>query len=118
MVNGMMRRSFIPTAFAGAAIAIAALGTPADGCQPVTPPATIDDRAVLRGDGMAFVVTLSCVDPKASIGYRLAATKNFAGPWRPYTGPFEAPADRRFIEVRTHRAGHEPAVTGALLGGE
>lgn len=65
-----------------------------------------------------FVVTLSCGDAGVSIGYRLAADKRHAGPWRVYTGPFEAPADRRFIEVRTHRIGHLPRSTGALLGGE
>ncbi|MFM7291652.1 MAG: sulfatase/phosphatase domain-containing protein, partial [Planctomycetia bacterium] len=91
---------------------------PPDGTQPTTPPAEISDNAVQRGDGMAFVVTLSCSDPGASIGYRLAAEKRYAGPWRVYTGPFESPADRRFIEVRTHRIGHRPSTTGALLGGE
>jgi len=28
-----------------------------------TPPAEIDDKAVLRGDSMVFVVSLSCPDP-------------------------------------------------------
>lgn len=91
---------------------------PPDGRQPITPAAEIVDRAVLRGDSMAYVVSLSCSDPGASIGYRLGADKNFSGPWRVYDGPFEAPADRHFLEVRTHRIGHRPTTTGGLLGGE
>lgn len=91
---------------------------PPEGRRPVTPPAAIDDRAIRRGDTMAFVVTLACADPGASIGYRLAATKSFSGAWRVYAGPFEVPADRRFIEVQAHRIGHAPTVTGAFLGGE
>jgi N-sulfoglucosamine sulfohydrolase len=91
---------------------------PPDGRQPTTPPAEISDTAVQRGDSMVFVVSLSCADPGASIGYRLAAEKRYTGPWRVYTGPFETPAERRFIEVQTHRIGHTPATTGAFLGGE
>jgi hypothetical protein len=91
---------------------------PPDGRQPTTPPAEISDKAVQRGDGMVFVVTLSCDDPGASIGYRLATEKRYSGPWRVYTGPFESPADQRFIEVQTHRIGHRPSTTGAFLGGE
>jgi N-sulfoglucosamine sulfohydrolase len=91
---------------------------PPEGRQPATPPAEIDDKAVLRGDSMAFVVALSCPDPGASIGYRLGTEKRYSGPWQVYTTPFEVPADRRFIEVRTHRIGHAPTTTGALLGGE
>jgi hypothetical protein len=91
---------------------------PPAGRQPATPPAEIDDKAVLRGDSMVFVVSLSCPDPGASIGYRLGTDKRYAGPWQVYTTPFEVPADRRFIEVRTHRIGHAPTTTGALLGGE
>lgn len=91
---------------------------PPDGRRPTTPQAEIDDRAVLRGEGMAFVVRLSCPDPAASIGYRLATKKHYSGPWQVYTSPFEVPADLRFIEVQTHRIGHEPATTGAFLGGE
>ena len=91
---------------------------PPVGRQPTTPPAEISDKAVQRGDGMVFGVTLSCADPGASIGYRLATEKRYSGPWRVYTGPFEVPADRRFIEVQTHRIGHRPSTTGAFLGGE
>lgn len=91
---------------------------PPAGHQPVTPPAEIDDKAVLRGDSMVFVVSLSCPDPGASIGYRLGTDKHYAGPWQVYTTPFEVPADRRFIEVRTHRIGYKPTTTGALLGRE
>lgn len=91
---------------------------PPDGRQPPTPAAEIDDRAVQRGEATAFVVSLSCVDPGASIGYRLAASKRYAGPWQVYTGPFEVPGTLRFIEVCTHRIGHEPTTTGAFLGGE
>ena len=91
---------------------------PPDGVQPATPPGQIDDRAVQRGDSMVFVVTLACTDPGASIGYRLSGTKRGAGSWRVYTAPFEAPADRRFIEVQTHRIGHRPTTVGAFLGGE
>jgi N-sulfoglucosamine sulfohydrolase len=91
---------------------------PPEGQQPATPPAEINDKAVLRGDSMAFVVALSCPDSGASIGYRLGTEKRYAGPWQVYTTPFEVPADRRFIEVRTHRIGHTPTTTGALLGRE
>jgi arylsulfatase A-like enzyme len=91
---------------------------PPDGLQPTTPPAEIDEKAELRGDSMVYVVTLSCSDPGASIGYRLGTAKKYSGPWQVYSGPFEVPAHRRFIEVQTHRIGHAPATTGALLGGE
>jgi hypothetical protein len=91
---------------------------PPVGLQPTTLPAEISDKAVQRGEEIAFVLTISCGDPGASIGYRLATEKRHAGPWRIYTGPFEAPADHRFIEVRTHRIGQLPCSTGALLGGE
>jgi hypothetical protein len=91
---------------------------PPDGRQPATPAAEISDRVEQRGDRMVFVVTLSCSDPGASIGYRLARSKQYSGPWRVYTSPFEVPADRRFIEVQTHRIGHTPTTTGAFLGGE
>jgi N-sulfoglucosamine sulfohydrolase len=91
---------------------------PPDGRQPTTPPADIDEQAETRGDSMVYVVSLSCSDPGASIGYRLGQEKQYSGPWQVYTGPFEVPANRRFIEVRTHRIGHAPATTGALLGRE
>jgi arylsulfatase A-like enzyme len=91
---------------------------PPAGRRPTTPRAEIDDRAVLRGDGMVFIVTLSCPDPAASIGYRLGTRKQYSGPWQAYVGPFEVPADHRFIEVQTHRIGHEPSTTGGFLGGE
>ena len=91
---------------------------PPAGVQPATPAAEIDDRAVLQGDGMVFEVALRCGDPGASIGYRLGTHKRQAGPWQVYTGPFTAPADRRFLEVQTHRIGHRPTTTGAFLGGE
>jgi N-sulfoglucosamine sulfohydrolase len=91
---------------------------PPDGRQPTTPPAEVDEKAELRGESMVYVVRLACSDPGASIGYRLGAEKKYSGPWRVYTGPFEVPADRRFIEVQTHRIGHLPAITGALLGRE
>jgi hypothetical protein len=86
--------------------------------QPATPAADIDEKAVLRGDSMVFIVSLSCSDPAASIAYRLASEKKYSGPWQGYTGPFEAPANRRFIEVQTHSVGHLPTITGALLGRE
>jgi len=91
---------------------------PPDGVQPTTPAAEITDQAVQRGDSMVFVVSLACADPGASIGYRLSTERRYAGPWQVYTGPFEVPANRRFIEVQTHRIGHEPTTTGAFLGGE
>ncbi len=91
---------------------------PPDGRQPATPPAEIDERAVVRGDSMVYVVRLSCSDPGASIGYRLGTAKKYSGPWQVYAGPFEVPANRRFIEVQTHRIGHLPTTTGALLGRE
>ena len=70
---------------------------PPAGRQPTTPAAEILDRAMPRGDSMAYVVTLSCSDPGASIGYRLGTAKNYSGPWQVYAGPFEVPANRRFI---------------------
>jgi len=30
----------------------------------------------------------------------------------------ESPANRRFLEVQTHRIGHKPTTTGSFLGGE
>jgi arylsulfatase A-like enzyme len=91
---------------------------PPDGLQPATPPAEIDEKAAVRGDSMVYGVRLSCSDPGASIGYRLGTEKKYSGPWQVYTGPFEVPANRRFIEVQTHRIGHLPTTTGALLGRE
>lgn len=91
---------------------------PPDGRQPTTPPAEIDEKAELRGDSMVYVVRLTCSDPGASIGYRLGTEKKYSGPWQVYSGPFEVPASRRFIEVQTHRIGHLPETTGALLGRE
>jgi len=91
---------------------------PPDGHQPATPLAEIDDKAEARGDSMVYVVSLSCSDPGASIGYRLGTDKHYSGPWQVYTGPFEVPANRRFIEVQTHRIGHLPATSGAVLGRE
>lgn len=91
---------------------------PPDGIQPATPPAEIDERAVLRDGRTAFTVSLACPDPGASIGYRLGREKQQSGPWQVYTGPFESPGDRRFLEVQTHRIGHRPTVSGAFLGGE
>jgi arylsulfatase A-like enzyme len=91
---------------------------PPDGVQPMTPAAEILDKAVQRGESMAFVVSLACADSGASIGYRLSTERRYAGPWKVYTGPFEVPANRRFIEVQTHRIGHTPTTTGAFLGGE
>ena len=91
---------------------------PPDGVQPTTPAAEITDQAVQRGDSMVFVVTIACADPAASIGYRLSTERRYAGPWTVYTGPFEVPANLRFIEVQTHRIGHLPAITGSFLGGE
>ena len=91
---------------------------PPEGRQPATPPADIDEKAEIRGDSMVYVVSLSCSDPGASIGYRLATEKKYSGPWQVYTKPFEVPANRRFIEVQTHRIGHQPTTTGALLGRE
>jgi len=91
---------------------------PPDGVQPTTPAAEILDKAVQRGESMAFVVSLACADSGASIGYRLSTERRYAGPWKVYTGPFEVPANRRFIEVQTHRIGHTPTTTGSFLGGE
>jgi N-sulfoglucosamine sulfohydrolase len=91
---------------------------PPDGIQPATPAAEIDDRAEARGEGMVFVVSIACDDSGASIGYRLGDSKQYSGPWQLYTGPFEAPANRRFLEVQTHRIGHKPTTTGRFLGGE
>lgn len=91
---------------------------PPAGIQPTTPAAEIDDRAEQRGEGMVFVVSIACADPGASIGYRLGDSKRYSGPWQLYTGPFETRADRRFLEVQTHRIGHKPTTTGKLLGGE
>jgi arylsulfatase A-like enzyme len=91
---------------------------PPDGVQPTTPAAEISDKAVQRGDSMAFVVSLACADSGASIGYRLSTERRYSGAWNVYTGPFEVPANLRFIEVQTHRIGHTPMTNGAFLGGE
>jgi arylsulfatase A-like enzyme len=91
---------------------------PPDGKQPTTPMAQIDYQTVARDGGMVYDVTLSCRDSGASIGYRLGSKKEYTGPWMVYTGPFTVPGNLRFIEVQTHRIGHKPATTGALLGGE
>jgi N-sulfoglucosamine sulfohydrolase len=91
---------------------------PPDGIQPTTLAAQIDDRAEARDGGMVFVVSIACADPGASIGYRLSDTKQQSGAWQVYSGPFESPANRRFLEVQTHRIGHQPATTGIFLGGE
>ena len=91
---------------------------PPEGVQPQTPAAEISDKAVQRGDRTAFVVTLACDDPAASIGYRVGTSKNHTGPWQVYSGPFESAGDMRFLEVQTHRIGHAPTTTGAFLGGE
>jgi N-sulfoglucosamine sulfohydrolase len=91
---------------------------PPDGKQPATPPADIDEKAEIRGDSMVYVVSLCCSDPGASIGYRLGTEKKYSGAWQVYTKPFEVPANRRFIEVQSHRIGHQPTTTGALLGRE
>jgi len=73
---------------------------------------------VSRGQGMAYLVRLSCDDSGASIGYRAGRQKQLSGPWRVATGPLELPADRRFLEVQTHRIGHRPTTTSVFLGGE
>ena len=91
---------------------------PPEGRQPATPAARIDQRAVSRGQGMAYLVRLSCDDSGASIGYRAGRQKQLSGPWRVATGPLELPADRRFLEVQTHRIGHRPTTTSVFLGGE
>ncbi len=91
---------------------------PPDGKQPTMPVAQIDYQIFERDDQMFYKVTLSCSEPGASIGYRLAERKDYSGPWQVYTGPFETPGHLRFIQVQTHRIGHKPATTGTLLGGE
>jgi arylsulfatase A-like enzyme len=91
---------------------------PPEGVQPTTPTAEISDTAVQKDGRTAFAVSLTCEDPAASIGYRLSTSKNSKGPWQVYTGPFETTGEQRFLEVQTHRIGHLPATTGALLGGE
>ena len=91
---------------------------PPDGKQPTTPPAEIDEKVLSRDGEMFFRVSLSCPEPGASIGYRLSETKQYAGPWQVYTGPFDVPGNLRFIEVQTHRIGHRPATNGAFLGRE
>jgi len=91
---------------------------PPDGRQPTTPPAEIDEKVLSRDGEMFFRVSLSCPEPGASIGYRLSETKQYAGPWQVYTGPFDVPGNLRFIEVQTHRIGHRPATNGAFLGRE
>jgi N-sulfoglucosamine sulfohydrolase len=91
---------------------------PPEGKQPATPAAEIEETVSERNGGTTFQVSLSCPEPGASIGYRLSTKKHYEGPWQVYTKPFEVPGTQRFIEVQTHRIGHQPTTTGAFLGRE
>jgi N-sulfoglucosamine sulfohydrolase len=84
---------------------------PPEGIQPATPPARIAFLTEARGDAAATIVSLSCDDPGASIGYRLGDEAAGSGPWQVYAGPFELPAGSGGIEVQTHRIGHLPATS-------
>ncbi|MGK0351776.1 MAG: arylsulfatase A-like enzyme [Planctomycetota bacterium] len=72
---------------------------PPEGKQPTTP------KAVMRQavGPIASVVTLSCIEPGASIGYRVLPAKKGA-PWTSYSQPFPVGESQR-IEVVTHRIG-------------
>jgi arylsulfatase A len=88
---------------------------PPDGRQPATPPAEIVIEPRPRGDSSVTVVSLTCRDPAASIGYRTSSDGTFSGPWQVFTGPFAAPAGSRLVEVQTHRIGHLPTTVRHML---
>lgn len=88
---------------------------PPDGRQPATPPAEITVEPPPRGDSSATVVSLTCRDPGASIGFRTSRDGTFSGPWQVFTGPFAAPADSRLVEVQPHRIGHLPTTVRHVL---
>ena len=91
---------------------------PPEGKQPATPAAEIEETISEKNGSTTFQVSLSCSEPGASIGYRLSSTKKYEGSWQAYTKPLEVPGTHRFIEVQTHRIGHQPTTTGAFLGRE
>jgi arylsulfatase A-like enzyme len=72
---------------------------PPDGKQPTTPKAEMRQAA----GAVASVVTLSCKESGASIGYRVLPAKKNA-PWTVYSKPFVVRESQR-IEVVTHRIG-------------
>lgn len=84
---------------------------PPAGLQPATPAARIAVAAESRGGSAVTMVSLSCSDPGASIGYRIGEEGSFSGAWQVYAGPFEMPSHGRVIEVQTHRIGHRPTTT-------
>ena len=84
---------------------------PPDGQQPKTPSAVADTRFTPDGS----LLSLTCADPGASIGYRISRSKSFRGPWSVYTKPVEVPNGQWYFEVQTHRIGHSPSkITGAI----
>jgi hypothetical protein len=64
------------------------------------------------------VISLSCSDPGASIGYRFGEPGSFSGAWQVYAGPFELPSLGPSLEVQTHRIGHLPTTTRHSLAGQ
>lgn len=91
---------------------------PPDGRQPATPAAEIAIQPEVRGDSRVTVISLSCSDPGASIGYRLGEPGSFSGAWQVYAGPFELPSLGPSLEVQTHRIGHLPTTTRHSLAGQ
>ena len=83
---------------------------PPEGTQPTTPKA----KMLQASGAVASLVTLSCSEAGASIGYRmLPAEKGTA--WLAYGDSF-AVHERQRIEVRTHRIGWRPATTQFDVG--
>jgi len=80
---------------------------PPDGKQPTTPKAEVHTLPTSGDD--TKMVTLTCKDEGASIGYRLSKSGKFTGPWRVYDEDAVAIySDIEQIQVQTHRIGHKP----------
>ncbi|MEO1993509.1 MAG: hypothetical protein ABGW78_16360, partial [Pirellulales bacterium] len=62
------------------------------------------------------LLSLTCADPGASIGYRISRSKSFRGPWSVYTKPVEVPNGQWYFEVQTHRIGHSPSKIAGAIG--
>lgn len=85
---------------------------PPNGQQPTTPIAQTETRFTPKG----AILSLTCSDPGASIGYRMSRSENFRGPWSVYTKPVEVSEGKWYFEVQTHRIGHIPSVMTGVIG--